>query len=115
MRPARAPSGRRAVAAPRKSFFGLRYSRKRMRRGGAMIQGVRQLVTLTMVLSSICPLIAAPLDKSLSDTHGRRKAAENGLRQIKAKSQEQADGVRALYTAAASNNNAWVDAVCQAI
>ena len=80
-----------------------------------MVQGVRQLVTLTMVFSGFCTLMAAPLDKSLSDTDGRRKAAENGLRQIKAKSQEQAEGVRALYTAAASNNNAWVDAVCQAI
>jgi hypothetical protein len=68
-----------------------------------------------MILVAISALNAAPFDKSLSETDGRRKAADNGLRQIKMKSQQEAEQVRGLYTAAASNNNAWVDMVCQAI
>jgi hypothetical protein len=58
---------------------------------------------------------AADLKKALAEADSRRKAAENGLRQIKAKSSEQAEQVRASYTAAASGNNAWVDAMCQSI
>src|SRR4030095_7431732 len=34
---------------------------------------------------------------------------------IKMKSQQEAEQVRGLYTAAASNNNAWVDVLCEAI
>jgi hypothetical protein len=68
-----------------------------------------------MILVSISAVQAAPLDKALSETDGRKKAAENGLRQIKMKSQQEAEQVRGLYTAAASNNNTWVDMLCQAI
>jgi hypothetical protein len=80
-----------------------------------MSHAIRRTVVLAMVLANICVLQAAPLDKSLSETDGRKKAAENGLRQIKMKSQQEAEQVRGLYTAAASNNNAWVDMLCQAI
>ena len=80
-----------------------------------MSHAIRQAVTLAMILVSMSALDAAPLDKSLSETDGRRKAAENGLRQIRMKSQQEAEQVRGLYAAAASNNNAWLDMVCQAI
>lgn len=80
-----------------------------------MSHAIRQAVTLAMILVCISALQAAPLDKSLSETDGRKKAAENGLRQIKMKSQQEAEQVRGLYTAAASNNNVWMDMICQAI
>ena len=71
-----------------------------------MSHAIRQAVTLAMILVAISALNAAPLDKSLSETDGRRKAAENGLRQIKMKSQQEAEQVRGPYVTAASNNNA---------
>lgn len=43
------------------------------------------------------------------------RPAESGLRQIKAKSGDQAEQLRPLYAEAASRNNAWLDTVCQAI
>jgi hypothetical protein len=55
------------------------------------------------------------LNKSLADTEGRRRAGENGLRQIKMKSAQQGPDVRALYTEAATEQNAWLDAVTQAV
>lgn len=72
-------------------------------------------VTLVVVVSAAGVAIAADVDKALINADGRRKAAENGLREIKAKSRDQAEAVRVLYTEAASRNNAWLDIVCQAI
>jgi hypothetical protein len=72
-------------------------------------------VALAVVATAVAALAAVTLDQALTDADGRRKAAESGLRQIKAKSQEQAEHVRALYVEAASRNSAWLASVCQAI
>ena len=80
-----------------------------------MSQHSRRTLISVMVIAGAIALQAAPLNKALTDADGRRKAAENGLRQIKAKSSEEAQRVRDLYTDAMSRNNVWVDIVCQAI
>ena len=72
-------------------------------------------VALLVVVSAAGVAIAADLNNALINADGRRKAAENGLRQIKAKSRDQAEQVHPLYAEAASRNNAWLDIVCQAI
>jgi hypothetical protein len=62
------------------------------------------------------PMVAdARLDSAVAQSEGRRKAAENGLRGIKAKSAAEAEQVHNRYAEAASTHNAWLDAVCQAI
>jgi hypothetical protein len=58
---------------------------------------------------------AADMNKALGDAEGRRRAAENGLKAIKAKPSGVTDEIRTLYTEAAGKQNAWLDAVCQAI
>lgn len=50
-----------------------------------------------------------------TDTEGRRKAAENGVKEIKAKSPQPADQIRTTYAEAAARQNAWLDSVCQAV
>ncbi len=57
----------------------------------------------------------ADLNKSLSDTESRRKAAENGLKEIKSKSPQQDDLVRKQYTEAATRQNVWLESVCASI
>jgi len=76
----------------------------------------QKLIVAVFVLGSgALTLTAADVDQALREADGRRKAAETGVRDIKAKSQEQAGQARALYAEAASRNNAWLEAVCQAI
>ena len=72
------------------------------------------LVTAVLVAGGAV-LAAADLEKALAGADGRRRAAENGLRQIKAKPPGEIEQIRALYTEAASRNNAWLDIVCQAV
>ena len=73
------------------------------------------MVTVFVLGSGALTLTAADVDQALKEADGRRKAAETGVRDIKAKSQEQAGQARALYAEAASRNNAWLATVCQAI
>ena len=68
-----------------------------------------------LLIVSVGVLHAANIDKPLAETEGRRRAAETGVRQIKAKSVQDAEQVRALYTGAASRQNAWLDLACQGI
>jgi hypothetical protein len=72
-------------------------------------------VALLVIVSGGMFVAASNVDKALGEADGRRKAAENGLREIKTKSKEQAEQVRPLYAEAASRNNAWLGTVCQAI
>jgi hypothetical protein len=60
-------------------------------------------------------LVAANLSQALTEADGRRKAAENGVREIKARAKDQVDQVRPLYAEAASRNNAWLGTVSQVI
>jgi hypothetical protein len=60
-------------------------------------------------------LQAADFNKALVDTEGRRRAAENGLRAIKTKSPALGDQVRIAYTKAATEQNAWLEMVCQGV
>ena len=82
-----------------------------------MNTGLHQTIAAALlVLAGTSALFAAAnVDKALTEADGRRKAAENGLREIKAKSKEQGEQVRPLYAEAASRNNAWLDVVCQSI
>ncbi len=73
------------------------------------------VVALLVTAGSGVLLTAASVDKALTEGAGRRKAAENGLREIKAKSKEQSEQVRELYAEAASRNNRWLELICQAI
>jgi hypothetical protein len=68
---------------------------------------------ILFVVGSVIVSQAANINKALADAEGRRRAAENGLREIKA--QSQGDQVRAAYMEAASRQNGWLDIVCQAV
>ena len=57
---------------------------------------------------------AADVNKAIGDAEGRKRAAENGLKEIKAKAQP-SDQVRSAYIEAATRQNAWLEAVCQAV
>ena len=70
------------------------------------------LVTVVSVARSTA---GASLDESLANAESRRKAAENGLREIRARVAAQAEPLRAVYGVAAERNNAWVEAMCSAI
>jgi hypothetical protein len=71
-------------------------------------------VAIGVLVIGASTIRAADLNKTLADTEGRRRAAENGLKQIKAKGQPP-DQIRSAYVEAASRQNAWLDSVCQAI
>jgi pyruvate/2-oxoglutarate dehydrogenase complex dihydrolipoamide acyltransferase (E2) component len=58
---------------------------------------------------------AADLGKTIASTEGRKRAAENGLKEIKAKSPQPSEQIRAAYVEAANKQNAWLDVVCQAV
>lgn len=76
----------------------------------------RQLACAAALVMTLLPVGAvADIQASLSETEGRRQMAENGLRDIKKKSAQEAEQVRERYNDAAARNNAWLDALCQAI
>ena len=80
-----------------------------------MVQAVRNaLVVIAMVAMAGVASHAADIKKALADTEGRKRAAENGLKQIKAKGQP-SDQIRGAYVEAATRQNAWLDSLCQAI
>ena len=58
---------------------------------------------------------AADLNKAVSDAEGRKRAAENGLKEIKIKSTQPSEQIRAAYNEAATRQNAWLETVCQAV
>ena len=73
----------------------------------------KKLLVVAIVAVAGVILQAADFNKALADTEGRRRAAENGLRAIKTKSPALGDQVRAAYTKAATDQNAWLEMVCQ--
>ena len=80
------------------------------------MKSIQQIVlALTVASFGATVLHAADLNKSIQDTESRRKAAESGLHQIKAKSASDGQTVRTAYDEAATQNNAWVDQVVQAL
>jgi hypothetical protein len=74
------------------------------------VVGVLGLLLVVAVTSR-----AADLGKTIASAEGRKRAAENGLKEIKAKSSQPAEQIRAAYVEAAKKQNAWLDAVCQAV
>lgn len=82
-----------------------------------MLRNNRHIVWIPalLLIASTALVLGANFDKSLRDTEGRRRAAENGLRQIKVKSPQQADQIRAVYADAATEHNAWLDVVTEAV
>ena len=73
------------------------------------------VLALTIASFGATMLQAADLNKSIQDTESRRKVAESGLHQIKTKSPSDGQTVRAAYDEAATQNNAWVEQVVQAL
>ena len=73
----------------------------------------KKLLAVVIVAVAGVILQAADFNKALADTEGRRQAAENGLRAIKSKSPALGDQVRSAYTKAATEQNAWLEIVCQ--
>jgi hypothetical protein len=78
-------------------------------------RGLIVLAIVLLVASMGAHLAAAPIDRALKEADGRRQAAENGVRDIKAKSEGPAEYVRSAYEEAASRNNAWLETTCQAV
>jgi hypothetical protein len=58
---------------------------------------------------------AADISNAITDAESRRRAAENGLKDIKTKSPPPSERIRTAYTEAATRQNAWLDAVCLAV
>ena len=58
---------------------------------------------------------AANIDKAIADAQSRRRAAENGLRDIKSKVPGQAEDARRAYATATDGQNAWLEHVCQTV
>jgi hypothetical protein len=77
-----------------------------------MIQ--RSIAVLAMVVVAGVASQAADVKKALSETEGRKRAAENGLKQIKAKGTPSGQ-VRGAYAEASTRQNAWLDTVCQSV
>ena len=81
-----------------------------------MARTARMVVgTIGVLLVAALASQAADLNKAVSEAEGRKRAAENGLKDIKAKSSQPADEIRNAYTKAATSQNVWLDTVCQAV
>jgi hypothetical protein len=74
------------------------------------VVGVLGLLLVVAVTSR-----AADLGKTIASTEGRKRAAENGVKEIKSKSPQPSEQIRAAYVEAATKQNAWLDVVCQAV
>lgn len=81
-----------------------------------MLRTARTVVCAAgMVLITVLVSHAADVNKALSEAEGRKRAAENGLKEIKSKSSQPSDQIQTAYKDAATQQNAWLDAVCQAV
>src|SRR5438105_157920 len=80
-----------------------------MRRNLRTIVGAIGLLMIVVTVSQ-----AADLKKAMAETEGRKRAAENGLKEIKAKGQP-SEELRRAYIDAAAQQNAWLDSVCGAL
>jgi hypothetical protein len=77
---------------------------------------VRQLAgVLVVALVAADGVHAADVTKATTEAESRRKAAENGVKEIKTKSPQLSDDVRKAYAEAALRQNAWLDSACQAV
>ena len=77
-----------------------------------MTRRLQMLVGMVGVLiASALAIGAADMTKALDQAEGRRRAAENGLKEIKGKGQP-SEEVRKAYVEAATRQNAWLEAVC---
>lgn len=79
-----------------------------------MARNVRRVAIAVGVLLIVAVSQAADINKAISEAESRKRAAENGLKEIKAKAQP-SEQIRTAYTEAATGQNAWLDLVCQAI
>ena len=80
-----------------------------------MVRTLRKgLVVIAVVAIAGIASHAADIKKALAQTEGRKRAAENGLKEIKAKGQP-SEQIRSAYTEASTRQNAWLDSVCQAV
>ena len=70
---------------------------------------------VALAISGLGLAFAADLTKATTEAEGRKRAAENGARAIRAKTPQQVEQVRTLYEDAASAHNAWLDATKSAL
>lgn len=70
---------------------------------------------LVVVLMSVVVGQAANITKAIADAEGRKRAAENGMKEIKTKSPDASQQAQAAYEDAARSQNAWLDAICGAL
>jgi hypothetical protein len=83
--------------------------------GAAMIHKRRTAIAIvSWWLIAAATSHAADINKAIAETEGRKRAAENGLKQIKAKGQPSSE-IRNAYAEAATRQNAWLESVCQAL
>ena len=81
-----------------------------MLRSARTIVGAAGVMLITVLTSQ-----AADVNKALSEAEGRKRAAENGLKEIKSKSSPPSEQIQTAYMDAATKQNAWLDAVCEAV
>jgi hypothetical protein len=83
---------------------------------GTMVVGQKRAIAgiLGVLLVVAVTSEAADLGKTIASTEGRKRAAENGLKEIKSKSPQPSEQIRTAYVEAANKQNAWLDVVCQA-
>ena len=75
----------------------------------------QSMLAAVMLLVTGAILQAADVDKAIAAAESRRKGAESSMREIAGKSTAAVEQARAAYTAAAAQQNAWLDLVCEAI
>ena len=68
----------------------------------------------TLIVAGVATY-AADIDRVIADAESRRKGAEASMREIAAKGDAQVDQAKAAYTQAATQQNAWLDLVVQAV
>lgn len=73
------------------------------------------VVSTVFILFAAALAEALSLDQAITAAEGRRRAAENGVKAITAKSAGDDTAVKAAYEEAMSANNAWLDATVTAV
>lgn len=70
---------------------------------------------ISVLMAATVVATAGNVSNALVQADGRKKAAENGARDIKRRGSSESDTARGVYTEAATRHNAWVEALCASI
>jgi flagellar hook-basal body complex protein FliE len=81
-----------------------------------MVTNARMMIgAIAVAVVAISSEAVTDLNKTVADAESRKRAAENGLREIKTKTPQPSEEIKKAYVEAASRQNTWVDATCHAI